>query len=147
MIAVFVVRRSADHGHEFLQLRRSASEFMAGSWQIVRGKIESGETAVHAALRELLEETGLTPIEFYALCSVETFFLASRNTIMHVPVFCAFVDDTAAVTLNEEHDASRWVPRLRMRAAITWASERAVLREVLDDLLPNSLAKPHLRVT
>jgi dATP pyrophosphohydrolase len=147
MITVFVVRQAKNGDHEFLQLRRSVAEFMAGSWQIVRGKIEPGETAVQAALRELREETGLMPTEFYGLSSVETFFLAHLDTIMHVPVFCAIVDPIAPITLNEEHDAARWVPRTEMSAAISWASERAVLCEVLEDILPDSLAKPYLRIS
>jgi 8-oxo-dGTP pyrophosphatase MutT (NUDIX family) len=146
MIAVFVVRHTANGGHEFLQLRRAAGEWMAGTWQIVRGTIEPGETAVAAARRELLEETALSPIEFYALCSVESFFLPARDAILHVPVFCAFVDPAHPVVLNDEHDACRWVPAAQMAAAITWASERAVLQEVLDDILGNGLAKDYLSI-
>src|SRR5690606_13648492 len=139
-------RPAAAGEFEFLQLRRAAAELMAGTWQIVRGTIEPGETAVAAALREMAEETGLRPTELYGLCTVETFFLAARDTIMHVPAFCAIVGVGCAVVLNEEPDAYQWLPRAEMPAAVTWASERAVLREVMDDILGNGLAKPYLRI-
>lgn len=146
MIVLFVIRQTTTGGHEFLQLRRAAGEFMAGTWQIVRGSTEPGETALAAALRELAEETGLRPIECYALCSVESFFLASRDAILHLPAFCAIVDPAAPVVLNDEHDAYRWTPSGDMAANVTWASERTVLREVMEDILGDGIAKPYLRV-
>src|SRR5687767_13020487 len=92
MVACFVVRRApTPGGHEFLLLRRAAGEFMAGAWAIVRGTREVGETAPAAALRELREETGLAPVEFYQLDTVDVFYLAVGDTIWHCPSFCAIV--------------------------------------------------------
>jgi 8-oxo-dGTP diphosphatase len=44
-------------GDEVLLIRRGAPPF-EGSWSIPGGRIEWGERAIDAALRELLEETG-----------------------------------------------------------------------------------------
>ena len=44
-------------GGEFLLLERSRP---AGFWQSVTGSLEWGETADHAARREVIEETGIT---------------------------------------------------------------------------------------
>src|ERR1041385_1167562 len=52
---------------EILLLRRAPHRSLAGVWQPVTGGIEQGETAVAAAVREVLEETGLTPIHWWAL--------------------------------------------------------------------------------
>jgi 8-oxo-dGTP pyrophosphatase MutT (NUDIX family) len=146
-IAVFVVRPAGgSRTHEFLQLRRAAGEFMGETWQIVRGSIEPGETASAAALRELNEETGLSPFEFFRLGLVETFYLADDQLVHSIP-FCAIVKPDAQVTLNAEHTTHRWVPRDAIAGQTIWASERAVLAELMLDILDNGVARPYLRVS
>ena len=47
---------------EFLLLRRAADEEVyPGVWQPVTGRMHEGEKAWEAALREIKEETGLSP--------------------------------------------------------------------------------------
>lgn len=148
MVTVFVVRPTADgHDHEFLQLHRAASDYLGNTWQIVRGGVEPGETATAAALREMREECGLGPREFYRLGSVETFYIPVEDTLWHSAAFCAVVDMNAAVVLNDEHDDYRWVHRERMAAHTMWASERGLLNDLFTDILDNGIAKPYLRVS
>lgn len=145
MIACHVVRPSLN-SFEFLQLRRSADDYLGGTWQIVRGRCLEGELAWKAALRELDEETGLRPAEFYKLSLMEQFYLIPGEAVWHVPSFVAVVLADARVRLNEEHDAFRWVPRDQIDAETMWAGERLVLAEVFREILDNGLSKPHLRV-
>jgi dATP pyrophosphohydrolase len=147
MIALYVVRPdAAGKLGEFLQLRRSAGEYMGGAWSIVRGKIEAGETAWQAALRELREETGLVPRELYKLTLMEIFYLVVDETIWHVPAFCAVVDRDSAVTLNDEHDQFRWITRDQAPTQMMWANERQLVDEVCFEIFDNGPAKPYLRV-
>lgn len=147
MVACHVVRRDAGGAsHELLQLRRAADDYLGGTWQIVRGSSEAGEPAWRAALRELAEETGLVPAEFYKLSLMEQFYLVPGETVWHVPSFVAVVTRDQPVVLNEEHEAYRWVPRGRMDAETMWAGERLVLAEVCREILDGGLSKPHLRV-
>ena len=147
MVTIFVARLSADgKSHEFLQLHRSPEDYMGNTWQLIRGGMHEGENAVSAALRELKEESGLTPIEFYRLGTVESFYTQIDDTMWHSVAFCAIVGRDARVTLNEEHDDARWIPRPHFRAACMWASECALLDELLAEILDNGPAKPHLRV-
>ncbi|CAA9393393.1 MAG: hypothetical protein AVDCRST_MAG64-1290 [uncultured Phycisphaerae bacterium] len=147
MIACHVVRPAAGGAsHEFLQLRRRAGDYLGGTWQIVRGTVEPGEPAWRAGLRELAEETGLVPDEFYKLSLMEQFYLLPAETVWHVPSFVAVVAPAAGVVLNDEHDDHRWVPRDRIEAETMWAGERLVLVEVCREILDGGLSKPFLRV-
>ena len=147
MVAVYVVRPSGA-SHELLQLRRSTDDFMGGTWQTVRGTIDPGETAAAAALRELREETGLTPREFYRLSAMETFYLPGprEEAVYHSIAFCALVGGDDPIELNGEHDALRWVPRERILDALMWASERPLIDDLCRAILDGGPAKPYLRV-
>jgi len=147
MVACFVVREAeAGGGHEFLQLRRAPDDFMGGAWSTVRGKIEEGEKAWEAALRELKEEAGIEPGEFYQLDTVDIFYLHGDDTLWHCPGFCAVVGRDVKVTLNPEHDAFRWTGRGRIESDFMWPGERAQLAELCREVLDNGSAKSYLRI-
>ena len=145
-IVVFVARPIDDGRHAFLQLRRQNTGYLDGTWQTVRGSIEPGETAVAAALRELREETGVEPVEFYRLGSVESFYDLESDAIWHSAAFCALVEAGAVIVLNEEHDAVRWIDERDVDQHFTWPSEKPLLAEIRREILHDSLAKPHLLI-
>lgn len=143
-VTVFVVRRARDD-FEFLQLRRSAGDYLGGTWQTVRGSAEAGETAVQTARRELAEETGLTPIEFYSLGVIESFFIAAADTLFHSPAFLAIVPTDATVELDAEHDEFRWVSRPDAPGLFMWSSEQPLFHAV-DQILSDRPANAHLKL-
>ena len=141
MVVVYVVRPTANgSGHELLQMRRRDGDYMGGTWQFCSGKIEPGETAPQAAVRELREETGLVPRRFSHLSYVESFYIAATDTVWHRTGFCAVVDREDAVQLNQEHTAARWISRKEIRKSVTWPGEGAALAEVFREHLRPSLA-------
>jgi dATP pyrophosphohydrolase len=146
MVACYVVRPVATGGFEFLQLRRSPGKYLAGAWSTVRGKIEPGEKAWEAALRELREEAGISPGEFYQLDTVDIFYLHGDDTLWHCPGFGAVVDPGIIITINDEHDAMRWVPRSDIDRQFIWPGERAQLAELCREILDNGPAKGYLRI-
>ena len=82
-IAIAVVEQNGC----FLTGRRPEGVPLAGLWEFPGGKIEPGENAEAAAVRECLEETGLeveplfrypTHLHNYQHGSVELFFIACR---------------------------------------------------------------------
>jgi len=147
MVTVFVVRPGLGGGsHEFLQLRRVANDYMGGTYQTIRGRVEGGETAVAAALREMHEETGLRPTEFYALSTCEVFYIYHTDTVWHAAAFCAIVDPATEPTLNDEHDGYHWIPAEETDGAFMWGSEWPLIAEIKRAILAGGLAKPFLRI-
>lgn len=109
MIQIHVVRRR-NESIEYLVMKRSDDEeIYPGIWQVITGMIEPDESAQEAALRELHEESGLRPLEFYCLPYITSFFSIRRNQLQHVPVFAAIVDPGVEVVLSEEHSEFKWV--------------------------------------
>ncbi len=145
MVQCYVVR-CVESRWQFLQLRRAATDFMGGTWQTVYGRIEAGETAWEAALRELREETALAARELYQLDTVNTFYLAKDDAIWMCPGFCAIVDADARPELNEEHDALRWLAREQYLGRIVWPGERLAVDELCREILDNGPSKEHLRI-
>jgi len=143
-VTVLVIR-PAGRSFEFLQLRRSAEDYLGGTWQTVRGSAEPGETSAQTALRELKEETGLTPVEFYTLGICENCYIAPADTLFHSPTFVALVNLNDAVILDREHDAFRWISRQEVADQFMWPSEAPLLQAVCQ-ILDNGPAKAHLRL-
>jgi dATP pyrophosphohydrolase len=147
MVTCYVVRpNDAGDLGEFLQLRRARGEFLAGAWGAVHGRIEGGETAWQAALRELREEAGLTPLEFYQLDTINQFYVVAGDCVWHVPGFCAVVARDATITLNVEHDDHRWIDRSRIDRDFLWPGERRQLEELTREIIENGPAKPYLHI-
>jgi dATP pyrophosphohydrolase len=121
------VRRLGDT-HQVLLLKRTGT--LAGEWCQIAGKIEEGEKAWEAALRELGEETGLKPIELYSADICEQFYEAHSDAITIVPVFVAFVGSETHVLLNHEHSEFRWVSFDEALEMVPFAGQRCVLRHV-----------------
>jgi dATP pyrophosphohydrolase len=147
MVTVFVVRadESAD-SHEFLQLRRASDDYMGGTWQTIRGGVQPDESYVNAALREMREETGLTPKEVYRLDSVESFYLQADDTLWNSVAFCALVNRDQPVKLNEEHDDFRWIARDDIERHTLWSSELRLLSDLKRTILDDAPSKPYLRI-
>ena len=148
-IAVYIYRNSPlpPHTREFLQLHRSANtgEYQH-SWQTVYGGVHDGETAVQAALRELQEESGLTPIQMWQVEYLESFYFMPHDYVLVMPVFAVEVSPSATVTLNEEHDAFRWVPESAIPTVFMWRTQRDALSHLLAELHSPTAARQFLTV-
>ncbi len=123
----------------FLQLRRSKGQ-MSGSWQPVMGHVEENETSTDAALRELKEETGYAPnhglIRLWQLESVNTYFLATDDSVMMSPGFAALVVPNIAPRLDDAHDGFRWVKRDHADRLFIWPGQRTAIDQIVRDIVP-----------
>jgi 8-oxo-dGTP pyrophosphatase MutT (NUDIX family) len=110
MVQVYLYRRAGNGEWEFLLLRRSPDEALyPGLWQMVTGGMEADETAMQAARRELREETGVDVSDLHIVPFIATFYLASDDSIHHVPVFAAEAPAGTTIALSAEHDRCAWL--------------------------------------
>ena len=61
-------------------------------------------------------------------------------------MFCAIVDENAAVTINAEHTAFEWVDVAVAPARLMWPADRQALDEAQTVILGDGPAKEHLRI-
>ena len=126
-----------DSQAQYLLLHRASDKIYANSWRMVGGKIEEGETAYAAAIRELQEETGLSAHRLWAVPYVNSFYEASHNRINMIPVFAAEVSSDA-VTLSAEHDNYEWLSYDEAQVRLLWPAQKEGLRIVHDFIAEDS---------
>lgn len=136
-IDVYVFRRSMAKV-EHLMLRRASGRLYEGTWRMVAGKIEEGEQAWQAAVRELWEETGLAPGGLWVIPSTNQFYEWQTDRVQVIPAFAAEVSRDP--TLNPEHDAFKWCGVDEAVSGLDWPEQRRLLRMV--DEMANGRAFP-----
>ncbi|NUN69309.1 MAG: NUDIX pyrophosphatase [Bacteroidetes bacterium] len=117
----------------YLMLRRSKEEPMyPDAWQIVTGSIEKNETAVQGALREMKEETGYAPQQFWVVPHMNTFYSPKQDLVHHTVVFAAQVPPRTDPVLSEEHYQFRWCTIDEAKALCVWPGQITALQIVHD---------------
>src|SRR4030095_3400834 len=128
--------RKTNSGYKFLLLKRSESAIIyPGIWQMITGTIESHEHTKDTLLRELDEETGLTPLKIYSIPRINTFYLAISDKICMSPVFLAIVDKED-VKISDEHSEYRWSTFEEAGELIHWPNQIESL-EIIKRYLDN----------
>lgn len=118
--------RLGPSGPLFLLLRRAPEVPYAEQWRMVGGKIQPGEAAWQAALRELREETGLVPVCAWTLPSVNTFYEWQYDRVNLAPAFAAEV--AGDPVLDDEHDAFVWLEAEAAAGRMQWPEQARLLR-------------------
>lgn len=96
----------AERGETMLVLRRAVGD-MAGTWYIPGGVIAEGEVPEEAALRELREETGLTPTG--PLRFVGSPRMRGRSGSVGLQMTYACRCEEGEVVLSHEHSEAQWM--------------------------------------
>ncbi|HJQ69327.1 MAG TPA: dihydroneopterin triphosphate diphosphatase [Blastocatellia bacterium] len=137
-----VIFADNSHGREYLLLKRVAG--FGGYWQSVTGSLEEGETHAEAAVREVLEETGIaaTEEELIDLSLVNTFEIAPQWRVRYAPgvthneeVCFALKVDKCEVRVDPlEHDEHAWADYETALGMLYWDSSKrafAALKKML----------------
>lgn len=112
-----------------LLVRRRVSEGSL-SWQFPAGKVETGETPAQAAVRETLEETGLS-VRADILLGERTHPATGRQMFYTA---CTFLAGDAVVGDTDELDAVEWVAHDKLPELIP-AGLFGPVQDYLDDTL------------
>jgi dATP pyrophosphohydrolase len=129
--------RDGPAGTDILLLHRSPNRILPGLWQGVSGGIEPGERVAQAALREVLEETGIDgpSIEaFFDLDLVNAFHWPAADGVILSAIFALRVGPNVEPVLSHEHDDWRWVPIDEAYHEVIWPGYREAIARVRDDL-------------
>ena len=120
---------------EFLLLKRSPEQFYPNLWQMVSGKIKEGETAYQTAIREIKEETSLTPEKFWVAPTVNSFYAPDKDYICLLPVFAAKVKFNCEVKISKEHTEYKWVKPEDAKNLLAWNGQRKSVDVIVDYFL------------
>jgi dATP pyrophosphohydrolase len=125
------VYRQTDDGLEFLLMKRNLNKIYEHLWQGVAGKIEDGETAPEAAIRELKEETGFDPVKVFVADHISRFYEVHGDRINLVPVFGIEVNSDEVI-LSEEHIDFKWVTIEEALNTLVWNGQKKGIQTVHD---------------
>lgn len=135
VVDCYVYRRT-DDGILFLLMKRNLNKIYEHLWQGVAGKIEEGETSSEAAIRELKEETGLSPMNMFVADHVSKFYEVHGDRINLVPVFGIEVD-SEIINLSEEHISYKWVDINEALNTLVWNGQKKGIQTVHDMVINN----------
>lgn len=106
---------------------------------MIGGKIEAGERAWQAGLRELHEETGLTPDRFWTVPTINHFYDYESDRILYIPAFAAEFNQEPKVTLNNEHDLYKWMDLEDAIRHTAWPEQRRIINTIHDIIMHKEL--------
>jgi 8-oxo-dGTP diphosphatase len=117
------------NAHNQVVLIRRGNEPRLGEWSIPGGKLEWGESLREAAVREVLEETGLG-VEIEGL--VDVVDSVTRNAAGDVLRHYVLIDFTArhisgALQAGSDAAEARWVPYESIGEYALWTETRRII--------------------
>jgi dihydroneopterin triphosphate diphosphatase len=119
-----IAREATPGKHEYLLLKRSSHKIYAETWRMVGGKLEAGETAWQACLREVAEETQLPVSRLLCVPYVNRFYEWRHDRINDIPVFVAVTRAATDPILDDEHSEFEWLSLEAASARLHWPGQR-----------------------
>ncbi|MGY1700057.1 NUDIX hydrolase [Geodermatophilus sp. SYSU D00766] len=104
-------------------------------WSLPKGKLDAGENALAAAVREVCEETGVQVVA--GRRSVRTHYEVAAGP-KHVDYWLMRAVDAGSFEPNDEVDELRWLPVADAAALVTHPHDRAVLTDLDRDDVPRA---------
>ncbi len=114
--------RDGEDGPEFAVVHRPGRQ----DWSLPKGKVETGEHVLTAALRECDEETGYWPL-LQSPLPAQTYSVGSRPKIVHY--WRARVREENGFAPDDEVDEVLWLPVSEAAERLTYPSEASLVAD------------------
>jgi 8-oxo-dGTP pyrophosphatase MutT (NUDIX family) len=132
-VNVAVVKNDYD-GWKFLILKRAEGESYGGYWGFMTGGKNGTETVAQVVVREMQEETSLTPNSIWATEHLVHFYEPEFDEIWILPLVVAVVDEDVEVKLSPENSEYRWLAPKRARHLVSWDNLRMAIDKITNEL-------------
>lgn len=118
--------------------------YPGGHFDFAKGHLEAGETELQAAVRELQEETAVTPEKIYREFVGKINYSFHRREILVKKTVTFFLARTnsARVKISHEHKGYLWLDYGESLSKITFENARGILRQA-ELFLNNGKDQPH----
>ncbi|HOK63719.1 MAG TPA: NUDIX pyrophosphatase [Bacillota bacterium] len=106
----------------------------SGYWQPVCGGVDSGEELIEAALREIVEETGIENVKSIIDLEYTFTYKESKNgVLMHMQDFCfaVEVENIVDIKLSDEHEEYKWCSYSEAKAYLKWEHNLIALKKLM----------------
>jgi len=127
--------RMTPDGLRILVLRRTPHDNLGDDfWQVVSGTLKRDEWSPMTALREVEEETGLSPLSLFEVDTIARIWLRRQDRIIWGSVFASEMS-AGEVRLSEEHVEFRWETIEGALRLLPRRSQREIIHVFVEDLV------------
>ena len=115
-----------------------------GKWGLPKGHVEHGESSKEAAIREVMEETGLTGVQLVtALGTVDWYYSRGRTVVHKYCEYFLMSSKKGAVTpqVSEGITDCSWFPMDEVLEVLCYENVRVVLERAIGILRSRSLSE------
>ena len=117
---------------QFLTLLRRPEIALGNTWHAIHAKIDEGETAYTAALREVRLAIGVVPRQFYSADLVSQLYDHYSDSIALTPVFAALIEGPAPATLGANFIDYAWCDLDEAVSRLFFSTQRWAVRHITD---------------
>jgi dihydroneopterin triphosphate diphosphatase len=117
---------------QFLVLLRRPGLPLGNTWHGVHAKVGERETAYDAAVRELLQTTGMQPTHLYSADLISQFYDHYSDAIALTPVFAALLEGPGPVIRSPDYSDFAWCDLDEAVARLLSSAQRWAVRHIAD---------------